>query len=618
VDTCKNGGKCSIRFQLIHCDCNKAFTGLYCHLNVKDGIDEYVANIAKELKTPFKRQEVFTILDLIAISRTNTIENGMRQQIYNTICKNIAYCLAKEFNELLSSNSDIDPDITQISNLYSLLKIQSNGKNRLLVQDSSNGEITSYSDLLAKHSKLNGLIIKQVNPAERKIYGNTQLNTQVILSNKASRDEAVIIAKQHGLSIVSDEDCIVKLKDNYKITDDILIVKTEEKILDSDNKVQNRVSVSYYNLGTRSMLDKNLCKSVSNSLKIPVTLTSIEKDAYEKYIQQGVDIFSPKKNRNQCLTYSTPVDDDSSLTINSFLGNRTECIQSGCYYNALTADNYITCNCNEEQADPTETDFSVMSCFSEVGMNGVNIGLIIAILLALSYIGLTVVFVYLRKNNLNIDKVIIQDCLHIDRKTMANLNEYFGIRRSSMSSNVRGMKLKDEGDLNTTRNLKTENPATNREVENQQLKLKENMGDLDNIDAGGTFAGEKRDDEIMIHNNFVVKRRASIETTNSEAGGSTEQPSTQSSFHKNGLVITMRDYDHLTLEEMFTFDQRSYLNYVVENIVRRNMIISIIFKHSIIDPVYIRITKAIFCFSLIFGTNAVFISNNIEAVRRVI
>jgi hypothetical protein len=610
VDTCKNGGKCSIRFQLIHCECNKAFTGLYCHLNVKDGIDEYVANIVKELKTPFKRQDVFTILDLIGISRTNTIENVMRQQIYNTICKIITYCLAKEYNELLYSNSNIDPDITQISNLYSLLKIQSNAKNRLLVQDSSNGEITSYSDLLSKQSKLNGLIIKQVDPTERKIYGNTQLNTQVILSNRASRDEAVIIAKQHGLSIASDEDCVTKLKDNYRLTDDILIVKTEEKILDSDNKVQNRVSVSYYNLETRTMLDKNLCKSVSNSLNIPVTLTPNEKDAYEKYIQQGVDIFSPKKNRNQCLTYSTPVDEGSSISISNFLGNRTECIQSGCYYNALTTDNYITCNCNEEQGDTAETDFSVMSCFSEVGMNGVNIGLIIAILLVVSYIGLIVVFVYLRKNSLNIDKVIIQDCLNIDRKTMANLNEYFGIRRSSMASNARGMKLKDQGDLNTSRNLRTEIERDG----DQQLKLKENMGDFDNIVADKTILGDNMGDEINIHNNFVDKRRASVET---DAVNNSEIAGTQSSFHKNGLVITMRDYEYLTIEEMFTFDGRSFLKYLVENLVRRNLIISIIFKHSIIDPVYIRIAKAIFCFSLIFGTNALFISNNIDSVRTV-
>jgi hypothetical protein len=229
--------------------------------------------------------------------------------------------------------------------------------------------ITSYSDLLAKQNKLNSIIIKQVNPAGRKIFGNTQFNTQIILSNKNSRTEADRIAKYHNLTLFIDNDCVSKLKEKYHIDDDLLIVKTEEAMLDNNDKLQNRMSVLYYNLNTRVGLDKSICQEVNTSMMIPITLTANERETYTKYKQQGIDIFSPTglQNRNRCVSYSSAVVELDNVT--NSIRNITEfCISSDCLYTTLTEDNYINCNCGTIENKVETDEFTIMSCFSEVGV----------------------------------------------------------------------------------------------------------------------------------------------------------------------------------------------------------------------------------------------------------
>jgi hypothetical protein len=225
-----------------------------------------------------------------------------------------------------------------------------------------------YNDMLERHKELNDIIIRQVNPKERKIYGNTQLNTQIILSNKEATTEAVDIAKFHNITIINHENCTNILKQHYNIKDDLLLIKTEEKIQAVSGSVENRIAVRYYNLDTRKALDNDLCSKVSTSMKIPIKLTPSEKETYTKLKTQGIDIFNPTHQaRNRCYRYSTPVaeDDDMLSSIISNMRNITECAQNGCFYSTVADDDYIACNCGDVPITEEE-EFSIISCLGDM------------------------------------------------------------------------------------------------------------------------------------------------------------------------------------------------------------------------------------------------------------
>jgi hypothetical protein len=450
----------------------------------------------------------------------------------------------------------------------------------------------------------------------KKIYGNTQFNTQVILSNKLSRGEAAVLAKNHNITIFSDEDCVDKLKEHYQIVEDIMIVKTEEKILDISNQVNNRVTLLYYNLNTRGALDKNICKSTSTSMKMPITLSPEESAAYQKYKKMGIDIFNATQfNRISCYTYSN---DDSGVSLTNLINNRTECSQSGCTHSGLSDDGLLNCNCDEEsQTNSTDAEFGLLSCVGEVGVQGsngsANIGLIVAIVLLLSQIGLTAGMMYYRKNKQNnLDQIIKQDYLTSEEKSIAFFNSHFLKKRASVMSTVRLTQSKETDDINSSRNLNHE--GTERKNE---LKLK----DEDEKIQPETVE-EKKVDEIHIHNNFANNKNV-ISTSNDSGNRNTiiEGNTFQGEEQKPRSIITMRDYEFLSLYEMFLYDKRSTKRYILDSLIRRNKIFSIFFKHSITEPIYIRVANMIFCISLLFGTNALFIQspilNSVNAQNKV-
>jgi hypothetical protein len=122
---------------------------------------------------------------------------------------------------------------------------------------------------------------------------------------------------------------------------------------------------------------------------------------------------------------------------------------------------------------------------------------------------------------------------------------------------------------------------------------------------------DQKTNEINIHNNFVdeVNTSRELQPTDNNFGNlntTTAKPPVNN--------IIMRDYEDLTLEERLVYDNRTLVKYLWDNIARRHQLISIMVKNSVIDPIYIRTTKLIFSFALIFGFNAIlFTDSYIEA-----
>jgi hypothetical protein len=237
------------------------------------------------------------------------------------------------------------------------------------------------------------------------------------------------------------------------------------------------------------------------------------------------------------------------------------------------------------------------------------------------------------------------------QKEKTTYTEYFLKKAIPVDENVHKDKVVDrsrykkktanEEEMNTTRQLKESQP-TDRDFKDDRrgtvepLTLKENIEHLtieegnktienvDHVDSPGSVGspdsesndtGSKEDqsdsvqNDIKIHNNFVAIKNPDDNTK-------------QEDVHNNSLKIdpeivkpdythriTMVDYETLNMSEMFVYDKRSFKKYLWDNCIRHNLLISIIFKHSLIDPIYIRIAKLVFCLSLMFGTNAMLFSD---------
>jgi hypothetical protein len=210
-----------------------------------------------------------------------------------------------------------------------------------------------------------------------------------------------------------------------------------------------------------------------------------------------------------------------------------------------------------------------------------------------------------KKNNSKLNNLIIQDCLMFDR-TKTTLNDHF-IKRMDLvpTENVICSPTKNvlcPEEMNTSRYLQEgENPV--KEKPNNLALKDNNFNDVENVENKTVENTEKNEKDIEIHNNFV-RANASI-----EIDPKNQQVANQTNITTTLNLITMRDYESLTLEERLVYDTRSFSVYFKQNLVRTNLIFSIIFKESIIDPIHIRLAKLIFSVSLIFGTNAFLFSD---------
>jgi hypothetical protein len=247
-----------------------------------------------------------------------------------------------------------------------------------------------------------------------------------------------------------------------------------------------------------------------------------------------------------------------------------------------------------------------------------------------------------------LEKLIKQDCQIFDRKKMT-LNEYFLNSGSKNSNNVihptTNINTDRVHEFNTSRpfnemNQQTKPPENlaknlNEPEQNNNLQLRDNINELDNIDAvnntvdidaqGGNDnslrnrrisnfplnPSDMKNNNIKIFNNYVDKDGT---TTVHQTPQFNNSRSNSMSFLDN---ITMKDYESLTLSERFIYDNRSFPKYFLDNLRRTNIVISIFLKHSHIDPVYIRIAKLVFSLSLIFGTNAIFFTDSYIEKRAV-
>jgi hypothetical protein len=218
--------------------------------------------------------------------------------------------------------------------------------------------------------------------------------------------------------------------------------------------------------------------------------------------------------------------------------------------------------------------------------------------------GLTIGLMYLNGNiESDLDNYIKQDC-HIFERDKVSLGEHFLSEKHSIKPE--GIKqLPNTEEINTSQGLNDENIEDNKTKDKfEKLKLRDNVNSIENeneVNLTSSILSWKKEknttnDNVNIKNNYVYDMNISREVKT--------DTKTKLASKKSQHIITMRDFNSLTLEERFTYDNRSIITYCKDSLIQHHSIISIIYKGSVVDPIFIRVAKLIFTLSLIFGINA--------------
>jgi hypothetical protein len=228
-------------------------------------------------------------------------------------------------------------------------------------------------------------------------------------------------------------------------------------------------------------------------------------------------------------------------------------------------------------------------------------------------------FIHKRDHEIKLEELIRTDCLYFDRLTSSvedyfnprnkQLEEGFGttdknkaIEPDKMSNKSLDSKqqFKAEGNMNKTISSNNDGRGNNQINNLDQIDAKDNNPDKlvlrDNI---VTPVNDNK--EVVMVNNFVDKEKA-VDVTISE--DKNEDP-TDEVLNK----ITLPDYNCLKGNEVVVSDFRPSRRFLKDEILTYHLLIAMIFKISIVNPVFIRSTKLCLQLSLLFGFNAILYSD---------
>jgi hypothetical protein len=158
------------------------------------------------------------------------------------------------------------------------------------------------------------------------------------------------------------------------------------------------------------------------------------------------------------------------------------------------------------------------------------------------------------------------------------------------------------GDLNinqkeTEREFQKENHSEECKKENEQEKEQEQELQL-------------RENKMEIKNN--IDNRNEIRVNNFIVTDNLEKTRAEKALNN---FITLQDYESLEGEESLMFDKRTYIQMLKDRLQLDHPVISLIFKKSMLDPIFIRLICFIFQYSLQFTINAMFFTDNLIATR---
>jgi hypothetical protein len=459
--------------------------------------------------------------------------------------------------------------------------------------------------------------------------GNDMLSSQISLSDKNSIELTNQEAIKNHLSIIDLDKCIEKLKQYYNTTDDFIISKTQYSSLlkiNTNETISDSTSLKIYNINTRNEINMSLCNNTNITYKFPLS-ENMKKEmnltAFKILNDSGIDVFNPNSSSFTSVC-STHIDDtteyDTTLNYrrqNYFQNKSIQCSGTDCKYEGIDENYYVKCACLY-QAQPSSPEvfdtvvdyylqplsqwnFSLILCYMLVFIPGIvfNIGLyVMIVLLSINTLILLALQLFIKVDiDADINKVIYYDCLFYDKKIML-IEDYFN-REQEKLEHIHN-KVGDSGKkaLKAPFSWNRDTDKANNDILNLNIKP-------------DTNADQKKDeDNVIQHNNFIDGINYNSKSFSKDYEDSGQEANDKSKKVEYNSPITIHDYDELGAMDIIEYDKRKFTKFLADELVMNHSIISLFFKKSLFDPVYIRIMKLIFQVSLQFCTNALLFTDD--------
>jgi hypothetical protein len=144
----------------------------------------------------------------------------------------------------------------------------------------------------------------------------------------------------------------------------------------------------------------------------------------------------------------------------------------------------------------------------------------------------------------------------------------------------------------TTRELNN-NEIVNENNKDNVLKLKENENN-DHIDVNNN-----QDNEIKKRNNYMIDENI-------------DKTQHLKKINKS-YIVSFGDYQQLAYDELF-YDKRDFMSLLKDILINSHSVMSLLFKRSLFEPMFIRLTKFVFEINMQFTSCALlFTDSYIEA-----
>jgi hypothetical protein len=178
----------------------------------------------------------------------------------------------------------------------------------------------------------------------------------------------------------------------------------------------------------------------------------------------------------------------------------------------------------------------------------------------------------------NIPKILFYDYQAYD----GDPDQYFSMPGSEVINPDKSIQIEHEG--------VTENVTTTE----RRLQLKDN-------DEHGVEVANARRDTVLVHNylnrvDFTGSNKDIIE------GGLNT---------KNHSMISIPDYDALSPRDLIQYDKRTPMAYFKDILIVDHTILSLIFRKSLKDPLFIRVVMLVFNLSMQFALNAMVYTDDV-------
>ena len=480
-------------------------------------------------------------------------------------------------------------------------------------------------------------------------------NIKTVIKNDTFNDEEEIIIagsnviceitttqmkrKYNNISYIDFGECETKLKQKYKINY-LLVLKFDAKLDDNSPTI---VEYEVYNPYTKEELDLSICSNEKINIEIPTKLDEYSLVLYQNISSFGYDVFN--KNDpfyNDICTVFSSEDDTDVLLIDRKLSYYNENLlfcENGCEYSNYNADRKtVTCKCEVKKNISldinvigfeknnisgffdikTYMNIEVVKCFDSLFCkNGFinNYGSYILSFQILIFLIIMLLFYFKYKNNIielisqvypkfNYNKICSppkKNKIISKNPNENNSNDNLIHKKEKMKARK---KEKDDKKDNNKKDKKKNNKKNNKINNNKIKKNKENLKIFNVKEKKQNSKNKNLDSTHKIINDIFSENKNKKNNINF-----LEKDIKVYKKNKKKLNLNDEEINSLEYKEALILDKRTFIQYYVSLIKKRNVILFTFFPQNDYNLIKMKICLFIISFSLYFTINSLFFTD---------